>query len=500
MKNYTTLYNFVVRKSINNIIIMFVIAFILMLFFTSFLTYQSNIERYNLLLNEFNYRDNNYIDYGNFVIEIKSKDLFISSFENINYNEIIEKDHFYENGYYYFVRELGENKIVLLSINYLKMHKLLFYLITIFFLVLLIIVCITYVKNKMSYSTIKNTFHEIYLNLKEMGKGNFDTNIKFTNINELNLIIKSIKDISSLYKDKREFILQNTNYYKEVLNGIPMPIIFYDLEYKYLDSNEQSKKIFSNKNLEDIINISVLDDYLDKEKCEIELAKKNIKINVENIKIYKNEKYYSLLAWNNDSPKYKKFVSNTAHELRSPLNLIIGFSDIMLQGIEGELSDSIKEEVTAINSAGKELLRMINEIVFISKDSYIDGQDSESFVTYDDIDHLFKALLFGYIKHNRIQLFNNLPKDYKILIKKKSFLHLIAHCIYDVFDNYEEIYIFSENNEISISSYDTQKVQIDFGNNTHIVNKDILNISDNLNIRLTYLKNNDNILIGLKKN
>ncbi len=61
------------------------------------------------------------------------------------------------------------------------------------------------------------------------------------------------------------------------------------------------------------------------------------------------------------------FIASTSHELRTPLNSIIGFSSILLEGWEGELSQGQNEQIDLIHTAGKQLLALINDIIDISK-------------------------------------------------------------------------------------------------------------------------------------
>lgn len=62
-----------------------------------------------------------------------------------------------------------------------------------------------------------------------------------------------------------------------------------------------------------------------------------------------------------------RFLANMSHELRTPLNAIIGFSRVMLKGIEGPLSEAQQQDLTAIHNAGTHLLELMNSILDISK-------------------------------------------------------------------------------------------------------------------------------------
>lgn len=62
-----------------------------------------------------------------------------------------------------------------------------------------------------------------------------------------------------------------------------------------------------------------------------------------------------------------EFLANMSHELRTPLNSIIGFSGILLQGIDGELNERQMEDINHIYISGKHLLDIVNEILDIAK-------------------------------------------------------------------------------------------------------------------------------------
>lgn len=62
-----------------------------------------------------------------------------------------------------------------------------------------------------------------------------------------------------------------------------------------------------------------------------------------------------------------EFLANMSHELRTPLNAIIGFSQLLGQETEGELNDLQLKHIGIIETAGKHLLDLINDILDISK-------------------------------------------------------------------------------------------------------------------------------------
>jgi len=62
-----------------------------------------------------------------------------------------------------------------------------------------------------------------------------------------------------------------------------------------------------------------------------------------------------------------QFLANMSHELRTPLNSIIGFSRVILKGIDGPITKQQRVDLTSIYNNGQHLLGMINDILDISK-------------------------------------------------------------------------------------------------------------------------------------
>ncbi len=62
-----------------------------------------------------------------------------------------------------------------------------------------------------------------------------------------------------------------------------------------------------------------------------------------------------------------RFLAAVSHELRTPLNAIIGFSDMMLNDLAGELSNQQREYAGLISRSGNHLLSVVNAILDVSK-------------------------------------------------------------------------------------------------------------------------------------
>ncbi|MBT2301516.1 HAMP domain-containing protein [Variovorax paradoxus] len=62
-----------------------------------------------------------------------------------------------------------------------------------------------------------------------------------------------------------------------------------------------------------------------------------------------------------------EFLANMSHELRTPMNAILGFSEMMIDGIYGDVPAELKEPLADIQVNGRNLLRLINDVLDLSK-------------------------------------------------------------------------------------------------------------------------------------
>ena len=67
------------------------------------------------------------------------------------------------------------------------------------------------------------------------------------------------------------------------------------------------------------------------------------------------------------SKSKSEFLANMSHELRTPMNAILGFTEMLIDGIYGDVPAGLAEPLTDIQLNGRHLLRLINDVLDLSK-------------------------------------------------------------------------------------------------------------------------------------
>ena len=107
-----------------------------------------------------------------------------------------------------------------------------------------------------------------------------------------------------------------------------------------------------------------------------------------------------------------QFLANMSHELRTPLNSIIGFSRVILKGIDGPLTDLQEQDLSAIYNSGQHLLNLINDVLDLSKIEA--GKLELSFedkVNLADMINSVMSTVVGLVKDKPIQLNRDIAPD-----------------------------------------------------------------------------------------
>jgi signal transduction histidine kinase len=112
-----------------------------------------------------------------------------------------------------------------------------------------------------------------------------------------------------------------------------------------------------------------------------------------------------------ESKHKSQFLANMSHELRTPLNAILGYNQLILSNIYGETSERIRTVLTRVQSNGMHLLRLINDVLDISKIEA--GQLTLSLADYSikQIVHSVSAAVEPLVTEKRLAFKVEVPPD-----------------------------------------------------------------------------------------
>ncbi len=102
------------------------------------------------------------------------------------------------------------------------------------------------------------------------------------------------------------------------------------------------------------------------------------------------------------------FLAAMSHELRTPLNSIIGFSRVILKGIDGPITDMQEQDIQTIHDSGKHLLGLVNDILDQAK---IEAGKMELVKEYFNLGTVIQSVMAsakGLTKDRPVQLFTEI--------------------------------------------------------------------------------------------
>jgi GAF domain-containing protein/CheY-like chemotaxis protein len=106
-----------------------------------------------------------------------------------------------------------------------------------------------------------------------------------------------------------------------------------------------------------------------------------------------------------------QFLANMSHELRTPLNSIIGFSRVILKGIDGPVTELQKQDLSSIYSSGQHLLGLINDILDHSKIEAGKMEMMPEPVQVSEVIHGVMSTAVGLTKDRDVELIQEFPDD-----------------------------------------------------------------------------------------
>ncbi len=115
-----------------------------------------------------------------------------------------------------------------------------------------------------------------------------------------------------------------------------------------------------------------------------------------------------------------QFLANMSHELRTPLNSIIGFSRVILKGIDGPINETQKQDLSAIYNSGQHLLTLINNILDLSKIEAGKMELQISEVNIADLVNSVMSTAVGLVKDKPIRLHQEIQPDLPLVLADQT--------------------------------------------------------------------------------
>jgi GAF domain-containing protein/CheY-like chemotaxis protein len=159
----------------------------------------------------------------------------------------------------------------------------------------------------------------------------------------------------------------------------------------------------------DVHSVSV-NDFTKEDIATLETLAAQIAIAIQNARAFREQQETAERLKEMDKLK-TQFLANMSHELRTPLNSIIGFSRVILKGIDGPLTDLQKTDLTSIYNSGQHLLGLINNVLDLSK---IEAGKMELNFEEVEIAPIVKGIMstaMALVKDKPVELNQNVPDD-----------------------------------------------------------------------------------------
>jgi signal transduction histidine kinase len=108
-------------------------------------------------------------------------------------------------------------------------------------------------------------------------------------------------------------------------------------------------------------------DYFSEEDVNIYITlAAQVAVALQNARLYVEQA--STLTQLRELDKLKSsFLANMSHELRTPLNSILGFTDVIIEGLDGPLTEHMDNDLRLIQKNGQHLLHLINDVLDMAK-------------------------------------------------------------------------------------------------------------------------------------
>ena len=123
------------------------------------------------------------------------------------------------------------------------------------------------------------------------------------------------------------------------------------------------------------------------------------------------------------------FLSSMSHELKTPLNSIIGFTGIMLMGMAGEITEEQRQQLTIVKSSARHLLELISDLLDVSKIEAGKVELSLADFGLDEVIREVVEIISPAINEKGLKLIREVPEGITVFSDKRRIKQVLINLI-----------------------------------------------------------------------
>lgn len=125
------------------------------------------------------------------------------------------------------------------------------------------------------------------------------------------------------------------------------------------------------------------------------------------------------------------FLANMSHELRTPLNSVLGFTDIMIEGLDGPLTEQMETDLKVIRKNGRHLLNLINDVLDMAKIEAGRMNLAPEFFNLTEVLHEVKDILEPLAHEKSLELLfeTDVPEDLNLVADRMRLRQVLLNLV-----------------------------------------------------------------------